>query len=161
MIDGLTIFTLVTVIFPLAVAFALGFVPLFPSLRHWGKTNHVKMLWGIFISAWFLSWIAVAGFFAWSLYSVANFYFDTTFGQVAGVTRATMQPYTWGVLVETWFHQLFEWLMPSKCFIVSGTTCQLAVEVAGLGSPGISPVIVAVFPALFPFLIARWIVTHH
>lgn len=159
MADGQTIFTLAVVIAPLIAAFALGFAPLHPSLRHWGETNRAKVLLGIFIAAWFLSWIAVAGFSARILYSIASFYFDTTFGQVAGAARATIQSHAWNVLVEIWFRQLLGWLMPSKCFATVGMTCRLADEAARLGSLGISPAIVAIFPALFSLLIARRIVT--
>lgn len=150
-------FTLVIVIVPILAAFALGFAPLNPSLRHWGETNRTKMLWGVFVSAWFLSWIAAAGLFARLLYSIASFYFDTTFGQVADVTRATVQAHAWSVLVEIWLRQLLGWIAPSTCFSASGLTCQLAAGAARLGSLGIPPAIVALFPALLSLLIARWI----
>ena len=161
MADGRTLFTLVVVIIPLIAAFGLGFAPLHPFLRSWGGTNHAKVLLGIFIAAWFLSWIAVAGFVAEVLYSIASFYFDTTFGQVAGATRTTVQAYAWNVLVEIWLRQLLAWLMPSKCFAIDSMSCQLADGVARLGLLGISPAIVAIFPALFSFLIARRIITRH
>lgn len=159
MADGLTLFTLLFVILPLVAALSLGLAPMVPPISDWGTTNHAQFRWVIFLSAWFLSWISFAGIFARLVYAISFFYFDTTFGLVAGITRTIVQSNAWNLLIELWLRQLLGWLAPPNCFATDGMTCQLAAGAVRIGSLGITPAFLAIFPALLSLLVARWIVT--
>jgi len=157
MSNVLTIFTITLIIAPLVLALALGLAPLHPSIHRWMEINRSRALWAIFITAWFLSWIAFAGIVARLYYTIASFYFDTTFGQVIGVTRATIQSRAWSILAELWSRQMVGWLMPTMCFTRSNEICQLADAAERLGNFGVSPAFVALIPAALSFVIARWL----
>jgi hypothetical protein len=160
MSNALTIFIFSVIMAPLVLALALGFTPLHSSIHRWmaiNRSNRLIALWAIFITAWLLSWTAFAGIVAYLYYSISSYYFDTSFGQVIGVTRATIQMRAGGILTELWSRQVFGWLMPETCFSRSIETCQLADAGEGLGFFGVNIAIVALLPAALSFAIARWL----
>jgi hypothetical protein len=84
-----------------------------------------------------LSWGISLVWLMWLLsglsYGLAEFYFDTTLGQVPGVTRANMRDYTFAVTNELWLRQIAQADLSQPCFSSRPVVCQLADRVGGMG----------------------------
>ena len=100
-----------------------------------------------------LAWLATALF-----YSVAEFYFDTTFGLIPNITRADVLQLKWAAINEMWFRQIISSGQGISCFNQNTTVCQLADVALKTGSPESTWFIlfgIALVPTLFTLLISR------
>ncbi len=90
------------------------------------------------------------------IYNIAQFYFDTTLGLVAGMTRAVAAEAGPAVIGELWLrHSPARWL-GRPCFSPDPTVCQLADAAIKIGSPdGVLGFLFLV--ALIPLLINVWL----
>jgi hypothetical protein len=76
-----------------------------------------------------LAWVSSA-----MLYSIAQFYFDATFGLVPGITRADVEQYNFAAINEMWLRQIVPGQLGPACFNGNATICQLADAAAKVGS---------------------------
>ena len=172
MADVVVRFNLFVVILPLITALMLGLAPLLAPLRRRvssDRFNHWRLQLVIFVASWILSWIAFTGVVAKTYYQLASYFFDSTFGQMPGVTHAAVESQAGPLLVEIWLHTLFGWLAPTLCFTRSEVVCQLAryatnpgpVEIGSglLGALAVGPAVMAILPAWVSVLIARMVGT--
>jgi hypothetical protein len=101
-----------------------------------------------------LLWLTSAIF-----YSIARFYFDTTFGLVPGITLAKVDQFKWGVINEMWLRQVVSAGADQVCFSGTSTTCQLADMASKIGSPKDNPISfgLALLSTLVNLLLGRWL----
>jgi hypothetical protein len=89
-------------------------------------------------------------------YSIAKFYFDSTFGLAPGVTLAQVEQLKWGITNELWLRALLPIASGQRCLIGTASICQLADIASNSGSPGSYSLILlamALFAALVAFLL--------
>ena len=98
-----------------------------------------------------LLWLASA-----MIYSIAQFYFDTTLGLVAGMTRAGAADYSLAVINELWLRQSPARWLGQACFSPAPTVCQLADAAAKIGSLD-SLMAILFFVAMVPLVINVWL----
>jgi len=77
-----------------------------------------------------LVWLAAA-----AIYAIAKFYFDTTFGLVSGITRASVDQFKWGIINELWLRGVVPAEGGQRCLSGSMTNCQLADVASKISSP--------------------------
>ena len=87
-----------------------------------------------------------------AIYSVAEFYFDTTFGLVPGITRAVVDQFKWGIINELWLRQILLAWSGNSCFSGNTTICQLADAASMIGLLG-GPSFIVLGPVLFSTLV--------
>ncbi len=98
-----------------------------------------------------LVWLASA-----MVYSIAQFYFDTTLGLVAGMTRATAAEASLAVTAEIWLRHSPVRALGQPCFSSSPTVCQLADAAVKIGSPD-SLMGILFLVSLVPMMITMWL----
>ena len=98
-----------------------------------------------------LLWLASA-----MIYSIAQFYFDTTLGLVAGMTRAGAAEASLAVINELWLRQSPARWLGQPCFSPAPTVCYLADAAAKIGSlDSLMPILF--FVTLVPLVINVWL----
>lgn len=116
-----------------------------PSTRTGIVLVTALLCFGIYYGA--LAWLV-----AQAIYSIARFYFDSTFGLVSGVTLAQVEQFHWGIIRELWFRALLPIAGGQRCFSETAAICQLANIASKIGSPQ-SYSLIAFAMALFSALI--------
>jgi hypothetical protein len=86
------------------------------------------LCFGIYYAA--LAWLA-----ANAIYSINEFYFDSTFGLSSEITPANVDQFKWGVINELWLRGLFPANAGQRCFSESMAICQLADIASEISSP--------------------------
>ncbi|MBN1452105.1 MAG: hypothetical protein JW963_13900 [Anaerolineales bacterium] len=94
-----------------------------------------------------LVWLAAA-----AIYSIAKFYFDSVFGLMPGITRASVDQFKWGIITELWLRGIVPAGGGQRCLSGSMTSCQLADMASKISSPE-SFSFILLGPALFSTLV--------
>ena len=68
------------------------------------------------------------------IYNVAEYYFETTFGLVPGITQTIAEQFKWSSINELWLREIIPVVSGQMCVSGNATTCQLADMAARLGS---------------------------
>jgi len=77
-----------------------------------------------------LAWLAAV-----VIYSIAEFYFDSVFGLMSGITRASVDQFKWGIITELWLRGIVPAGGGQRCLSGSMTSCQLADMASKISSP--------------------------
>ena len=90
------------------------------------------------------------------IYSIAQFYFDSTLGLIPGMTRAAAAEAGPAVIGELWLRQSPARWLGRACLSPDPAVCHLADAAAKIGSPdSLMPILF--FIALVPLLINVWL----
>jgi hypothetical protein len=135
----------------------------FTSLRAFArKTPHVR--WAMAFIAGLYSWVfifpALVGLASALNYAIAEFYFETTLGTIAGVTRANILQYKAAVITELWLQYLTPEVFRSGCITRQEIVCRLAGvinEMSGISGYMSLIVLAALFSAVIGMIMVLYI----
>jgi hypothetical protein len=153
------ILILAGLLFPAVI---LGLLVRLPPIRRFSqrsKGNRLITVLGNGLLCWIISTEILMGLAASFMFGMALFYFNTTFGLLPGMTRAVVQPYRTGVILELWSRQLQS---VQGCFNSNPTICQLTDQVMKLSPSGNSSIFLilgflALVPTLINMLLSRYL----
>jgi hypothetical protein len=120
---------------PAVVMAALLRLPPLYRLAQRSRSTRTGLLLGTGLLCFGIYYGVLAWLVADIIYSIAKFYFDSTFGLAPGVTPAQVEQFKWGIINELWLRGLFPVGGGQRCFNGTMTICQLADIASKIGSP--------------------------
>ena len=72
---------------------------------------------------------------AWIIYGIGEFYFNTVFGLVPGITQANLEQYQWATVNEIALRQFISAGRDPMCLSGNSMACKLADMASKLSSP--------------------------
>jgi hypothetical protein len=115
---------------------------------------------GVILGGAALCLVLTMGLLLWltsdMIYGIAQYYFDTTLGLVAGMTRAGAAEARLAVINELWLRYSPARWLGQPCFSPASTVCRLADAAVTIGSPD-DLVGLAFVVALVPLMLNVWL----
>jgi hypothetical protein len=127
-------------------------IPQVYRLAQRDRPMRTSLVLGTALLCFGLYYLALTWLVADAIFSIASFYFDSTFGLTPGITPAQVEQSKWAIITELWLRALFPIAGGQRCFNGTATICQLADIASKIGSPG-SYSLIALAMALFSTLV--------